>query len=732
MLRRALRRYRPQIGLGIGRARRSKVRVLTRAMLAGGLFLALFLLAFRGPADESETSFFWPVLVNVFETAGPSDTGPTGLAHRPGSQRLLSSHSALDAAGLPRAAAVWETNLGGILLDLGTTKPFDDPDAGTPTGIAYNPFDGHYFFTSSDVGFVGEVDPGLDGQLGTSDDTTRSFATAPLGSGDPAGITFDTRLHHLFIADRASASIFEILPGGNGIFDGAPPEGDDETRSFDTLALGVTAPEAVGYNPDGDTVLIFGEGGGAEATRDGLLVRDLALDSLGALSPSGAAYAPSSRDPDVGHLYIVDRNVEPQNAARIYELTLAAEPGFVSAQIESGSDDAEEDSSGKVDRSSSALEMVQAADRQTVGLRFSRVELAPGAPILEAYVQFTSAAASSWASSLRIDGHAVGDSAAIRSRPGDLSYRERTVASVNWSPPAWGAQAMGHEQRTPDLSAVLQEIVDQSTWVSGSALTLLVTGTGQRIATSYEAAPALAARLFVRFGPPECGNGLKQLGELCDGGDLGSFSCEDLGCESGTLGCTSECALDLSACIGCTTCGNGVLEFGEECDDGNTETERCLYGESVCFACDSECRLVSGATSFCGDGFVDPSHGEQCDDANPDDTDGCLGDCRSSLDAVSPASSLTCGDGVVDAENGEECDDGNADNTDACLDSCEFASCGDGFTQKGVETCDDGNADNTDACLNTCESASCGDGFTQAGVESCDDGNGDQYGCLSG
>ena len=52
---------------------------------------------------------------------------------------------------------------------------------------------------------------------------------------------------------------------------------------------------------------------------------------------------------------------------------------------------------------------------------------------------------------------------------------------------------MGHEQRTPDLSAVLQEIVDQSTWVSGSALTLLVTGTGQRIAASYEAAPALAA-----------------------------------------------------------------------------------------------------------------------------------------------------------------------------------------------------------------------------------------------
>ena len=100
MLRRALRRYRAQLGLGIGRAKRLYVRVPAPAMLAGGLFVALFLLAFRGPADESETSFFWPVLVNVFEMAGPSDAGPTGLAYRPGSQRLLSSHFGKRPVGL--------------------------------------------------------------------------------------------------------------------------------------------------------------------------------------------------------------------------------------------------------------------------------------------------------------------------------------------------------------------------------------------------------------------------------------------------------------------------------------------------------------------------------------------------------------------------------------------------------------------------------------------------------
>jgi cysteine-rich repeat protein len=59
-----------------------------------------------------------------------------------------------------------------------------------------------------------------------------------------------------------------------------------------------------------------------------------------------------------------------------------------------------------------------------------------------------------------------------------------------------------------------------------------------------------------------------------------------------------------------------------------------------------------------------------------------------------------CGDGQVDA--GETCDDGNVDNTDSCLATCVPASCGDGFTQAGVEQCDDGNVVSGDGCSATC------------------------------
>ena len=83
-----------------------------------------------------------------------------------------------------------------------------------------------------------------------------------------------------------------------------------------------------------------------------------------------------------------------------------------------------------------------------------------------------------------------------------------------------------------------------------------------------------------------------------------------------------------------------------------------------------------------------------------------------------------CGDGVVDT--GEECDDANADNTDSCLNTCVSASCGDGNVQVGVEECDDGaNNGQPNYCNDTCSGmvpATCGNGIIESG-ETCDDGN---------
>ena len=72
---------------------------------------------------------------------------------------------------------------------------------------------------------------------------------------------------------------------------------------------------------------------------------------------------------------------------------------------------------------------------------------------------------------------------------------------------------------------------------------------------------------------------------------------------------------------------------------------------------------------------------------------------------------------------GEQCDDGNRVNGDGCLLSCQTARCGDGVLHLGEEQCDDGNNLQTDNCLVDCTVARCGDGHVRDGVETCDDGN---------
>jgi cysteine-rich repeat protein len=105
-------------------------------------------------------------------------------------------------------------------------------------------------------------------------------------------------------------------------------------------------------------------------------------------------------------------------------------------------------------------------------------------------------------------------------------------------------------------------------------------------------------------------------------------------------------------------CGNGVVDPGEECDDGNlTNNDACL---NSCMA------------ATCGDGYlwIDV---EQCDDGNTVGGDGCSADCRSNE---------SCGNGYVDSSLGEACDEGPANSDtipDACRLDCRSPWCGDGI-----------------------------------------------------
>ncbi len=240
---------------------------------------------------------------------------------------------------------------------------------------------------------------------------------------------------------------------------------------------------------------------------------------------------------------------------------------------------------------------------------------------------------------------------------------------------------------------------------------------------------------------PECGNGILELLEECDG-DNGA-------------GCSEECELEegyacprAGYCYPIPQCGDGIVQSGESCDVGASSSLACDECEVqdgwYCSGSPSEC-----LESVCQDGQRAPD--EQCDDGNDVEGDGCNALCEVEAGWTCPpdmACITICGDGVLNGP--EECDDENSTSEDGCTncsvepgydcgtdgDECHLTVCGDGEREIG-EGCDDGNTVAGDGCGPTCQleptvtvgstpvvQVTCGDGLVTGG-EQCDDGNTD-------
>ena len=204
--------------------------------------------------------------------------------------------------------------------------------------------------------------------------------------------------------------------------------------------------------------------------------------------------------------------------------------------------------------------------------------------------------------------------------------------------------------------------------------------------------------------PPNCGNGEIDRGEQCDGANLNEKTCETLGFDGGTLGCTAACLFETSACTAPPLpCGNGEIDRGEQCDGANLNDKTCadhgfVGGE---LGCTSTCQFDTTGCNNCGNGVIDD--GEQCDGANLNDktcadqgfTGGELG-CTSTCQFDTTGCN-NCGNGVID--DGEQCDGANLnDKTCAdqgfvggelgCTSTCQFDTSG--CTNCGNDVIDDG------------------------------------------
>ena len=82
------------------------------------------------------------------------------------------------------------------------------------------------------------------------------FNTDDFGSDDPEGITFDPVQGFLYLVDGVNGEVYEIDPGGNGLFDGVAA--DDVVNSFDIAAFGVVDPEGIAIDSDNALLYVVG------------------------------------------------------------------------------------------------------------------------------------------------------------------------------------------------------------------------------------------------------------------------------------------------------------------------------------------------------------------------------------------------------------------------------------------------------------------------------------------
>lgn len=175
-------------------------------------------------------------------------------------------------------------------------------------------------------------------------------------------------------------------------------------------------------------------------------------------------------------------------------------------RIVSSTDDAEEhQTGGTMDITSSDVELVydgSTAGNQTVGLRFTNIDIPKDATIVSAYIQFTvDETAHTGATSVNIYGEATDNSSAFASTAFNITNRTKTSNSVAWNNLAlWTTvNQAGADQRTPDLKSLVIDITQRSGWKQGNALTFLINGSGRRNAHAFDGTATGAPELIITY-----------------------------------------------------------------------------------------------------------------------------------------------------------------------------------------------------------------------------------------
>ena len=486
----------------------------------------------------------------------PFTNEPTGLAYNPTNNHLFVSDDS--------AKKIFEVDPGADGLystadDIVTSFDTEIFDSGDPEGIAFDSANGVLFLANGQTSEIYRISPGpngrFDGVPPEGDDEVTHFDTGTFGLRDPEGIAYASNTGNLIVVGGPPEIMLEMTttgqivriidisvanpmsPGGVTV---APASFNSAMMSVFITDAGLDIPNAPDAN-DGrvyelslpsitqgnrppvvhaEADLSISEAGTvvlrSRVSDDGVPVPDplartvTVWRQLGGPGPADLTGLNETdvlaRFPFTGK-YVFRAIVSDGELMSSDDVTFIVTEGLDKSatvlRIDSATDDAEQRLRGSVRLISDDLELGFAQGTQRVGLRFNEVYIPQGAKIVDARIQFQADESDSEPAELEIMGEGVGDAKTFGTRIRDLSTRLKTFALVSWSPNPWTLVGeAGPDQRTPDISLIIEEIVGRTDWTSGNSLVITITGSGKREAVSFEGDPLAAPMLYIEFEPP--------------------------------------------------------------------------------------------------------------------------------------------------------------------------------------------------------------------------------------
>ncbi len=229
------------------------------------------------------------------------------------------------------------------------------------------------------------------------------------------------------------------------------------------------------------------------------------IDNVSIGTDNSSPYSNNWTPPGNGTFEIKAIATDNDNLTSTSQITINVGNVITSSQVAGNNDDAEEDlANGNTSVSSSDIEMaVDGSEVQLIGMRFNNLNIPQGAVIENAYIQFTYKNGGNVnPCSLDIYGQDSDNASEFSSgnNNNNISTRPKTTATVNWSPSNWqNSGDAGPAQKTPDISSVIQEVVNRTNYTSNSSIAILIDGTGRRRAYSYNGSSSEAPVLTVEY-----------------------------------------------------------------------------------------------------------------------------------------------------------------------------------------------------------------------------------------